>query len=298
MTTFVQLLFAGVALGAIYALVALGFTVVYRSSRVINFAQGALLALGAFVTSWMVLTENLPFWAAFVAGALITGAVGLLFQLWVVRFAIGRPEFTIVMLTLGLAAIIGAVLPTLFGNNPRSNGDVWGSSAVHVGHYEFFWVQVWTIAAAVVVLIAYGAFTRFTKYGLAMRSAAMDPEAATAVGIPLRRVYATAWFIAAAVACIGGVFLGGYPNNVNPTMSNIALIAFPAIILGGLDSPTGAIVGGFAIGVIQELVQGYQPQHAPWLGNDFYLIAPYLVMILVLLIRPYGLFGSRPAERL
>jgi branched-chain amino acid transport system permease protein len=297
-TTFVQLLFAGVALGAIYALVALGFTVVYRSSRVINFAQGALLALGAFVTSWLVLTENLPFWAAFIVGALITGGVGLVFQLWVVRFAIGRPEFTIVMLTLGLAAVIGAVLPTLFGNNPRSNGDVWGSSAVHVGHFEFFWVQVWTIVAAITVLLVYGAFTRYTRYGLAMRSAALDPEAAMAVGIPLRRVYATAWFIAAAVACIGGVFLGGYPNSVSPTMSNIALIAFPAIILGGLDSPTGAIVGGFAIGVIQELVQGYQPQHAPWLGNDFYLIAPYLVMILVLLIRPYGLFGSRPAERL
>lgn len=298
MTTFVQLLFAGVALGAIYALVALGFTVVYRSSRVINFAQGALLALGAFVTSWLVLSEELPFWAAFVAGALLTALVGLLFQLWVVRFAIGRPEFTVVMLTLGLAAVIGAVLPTLFGNNPRSNGDVWGASAVHVGQFEFFWVQVWTIVAALLVLLVYGAFTRFTRYGLAMRSAALDPEAATAVGIPLRRVYATAWFIAGAVACVGGVFLAGYPSSVNPTMSNIALLAFPAIILGGLDSPTGAIVGGFTIGVIQEMVQGYQPQHAPWLGNDFYLIAPYIVMILVLLIRPYGLFGTRPAERL
>lgn len=298
MTTFGQLLFAGIALGAIYSLVALGFTVVYRSSRVINFAQGALLALGAFITSWLVLSENLPFWAAFIVGALLTGAVGFCFQTFVVRFAIGRPEFTIVMLTLGLAAIIGAILPTLFGNNPRSNGDVWGSSSVHVGSFEFFWVQIWTIVAAIVVLLVYGAFTRFTKYGLAMRSAALDPEAAIAVGIPLRRVYATAWFIAAVVACIGGVFLGGYPSTVNPTMSNIALLAFPAIILGGLDSPTGAIVGGFSIGVIQELVQGYQPQHASWLGNDFYLIAPYLVMIIVLLIRPYGLFGSRPAERL
>lgn len=298
MTTFGQLLFAGVALGAIYALVALGFTIVYRSSRVINFAQGALLALGAFVTSWLVLSENLPFWAAFAVATLITAMVGLVFQVGAVRFAIGRPEFTVVMLTLGLAAVIGAALPTLFGNTPRSNGDIWGASAVRVGGFQFFWVQIWTIIAAIVVLLAYGAFTRFSKYGLAMRCAASDPEAATAIGIPLTRVYATAWFIAAAVACVGGVFLGGYPNSVNPTMSNIALLAFPAIILGGLDSPTGAIVGGFSIGVIQELVEGYQPQHAPFLGNDFYLIAPYLVMIVVLLVRPYGLFGSRPAERL
>ena len=298
MTTFVELLFAGISLGAIYALVALGFTVVYRSSRVINFAQGALLALGAFFTSWLVLSERLPFWAAFLVGAVATGALGLAFQAFVVRFAIGRPEFTIVMLTLGLASVIGAVLPTLFGNNPRSNGDVWRASAVHIGNFEFFWVKVWAIVAAVVVLLIYGAFTRFTRYGLAMRGAASDPEAALAVGIPLNRVYATAWVIAGAVACVGGVFLGGYPSTVNPTMSNIALLAFPAIILGGLDSPTGAIVGGFVIGVVQELVQGYHPQNAAFLGNDFYLIAPYLVMILVPLVRPYGLFGSRPAERL
>jgi branched-chain amino acid transport system permease protein len=297
-TTFGQLLFAGVALGAIYALVALGFTVVYRSSRVINFAQGGLLAFGAFVTSWLVLTEGLPFWAAFALGALGTALVGLAFQLLVLRFAVGRPEFTIVMLTLGLAAVISALIPTLFGNNPRANGDVWGSSALHAGNFVFYWVQIWTIIAAVGVLCAYGAFTRFTRYGLAMRSAALDPEAAIAVGIPLRRVYASAWFIAGAVACVGGVFLGGYPNSINPTMSGVALLAFPAIILGGLDSPTGAIVGGFSIGVIQELVQGYQPGNAPWLGDDFYLIAPYLVMILVLLVRPYGLFGTRPAERL
>jgi branched-chain amino acid transport system permease protein len=297
-TTFFQLLFAGVALGAIYALVALGFTVVYRSSRVINFAQGGLLALGAFFTSWLVITEGLPFWAAFLVGAISTAGIGFLFQTCVLRFALGRPEFTIVMLTLGLYSILASVVPTLWGNNPRSNGDVWGPNAVHIGGVALFWVQIWTIIAAVGVLLAYGAFNRFTRYGLAMRSAAIDPEAALAVGIPLRRVYATAWVLAGLVACVGGVFAGGYPNTVNPAISDAALLAFPAIILGGLDSPTGAIVGGFVIGIVQELVQGYQPQHVSFLGNNFYIIAPYVVMILVLLVRPYGLFGSRPAERL
>ena len=298
MTTFLQLLFAGLALGAIYSLVALGFTVVYRSSRVINFAQGELLAFGAFLTSWLVLTAKLSFGLAFVIGAAATALVGLAFQTLVLRFALGRPEFTIVMLTLGLATALSSVIPTMFGNFPRSNGDVWGSSALHIGSATLFWVQLWTMVAAVVVLLAYGAFTRFTKYGLAMRSAALDPEAALAVGIPLRRVYATSWFIAGAVACIGGVFLGAYPSTVGPAISDAALLAFPAIILGGLDSPTGAIVGGFVIGIVQEMTQGYQPQHAAFLGNDFYEIAPYLVMILVLLMRPYGIFGSRPAERL
>ena len=298
MTTFFQLLFAGVSLGAIYALVALGFTVIYRSSRVINFAQGGMLALGAFFTSWLVLTAGLSFWLAFLIGALTTAGVGFVFQTFVLRFALGRPEFTIVMLTLGLITILNSVIPTLFGNNPRSNGDSFGSRAVHVGGVALFWVQIWTIVAAVVVLLAYGAFTRFTRYGLAMRSAAADPEAALAVGIPLRRVYATAWVLAGVVACVGGVFAGGYPDTVSPAIGETALLAFPAIILGGLDSPTGAIVGGFVIGIVQELVQGYQPQHVSFLGNNFYIIAPYVVMILVLLVRPYGLFGSRPAERL
>ncbi|MHB8328213.1 MAG: branched-chain amino acid ABC transporter permease [Acidimicrobiales bacterium] len=298
MRTFLQLLFAGVALGAVYALIALGFTVIYRASRVINFAQGQLLALGAFLTSWLVSNGRLPFGLAFAIGALSTGFAAFLFQTGVLRFALGKPDFTIVMLTLGLATILNSVIPTAFGAYPRTNGDPWGATAVHVDGLAFTWVKIWTIVAALVVLAAFVLFNRFSKYGLAMRSAAIDPEAAVAVGIPLRRVYATAWVLAGLVACVGGVFLTGYPNSLDPTVSNVALLAFPAIILGGIDSTSGAILGGFVIGVVEELTAGYQPQYASWLGHNFYLVAPYVLMILVLLFRPYGLFGSRPAERL
>ncbi len=298
MTTFAVLLFAGLALGGVYALVALGFTVIYRASRIINFAQGELLALGAVLTSWLVSVHNLPFWLAFAIGAVVTGAVGLAFQLLVLRFAIGKPDFTIVMLTLGLATVVGACLDAAFGEIPRPNGDPWGASLAHIGSVGLPWVQVWTIITAVALLVAFWLFNRHSKYGLAMRSAASDPEAAMSVGISLRRVHAIAWVLAALVACVGGVFLGGYPNSVSPAISNVALIAFPAIILGGIDSTTGAVAGGFIIGVIQELTAGYQPQYASWLGQNFYLVAPYVVMIIVLLVRPYGLFGTRPAERL
>lgn len=297
MITFLELLFSGLALGAVYALIALGFTVVFRATRVINFAQGALLALGAFVTAWLVSSVHLPFWLAFAASAGITGAIALLFQFGVLRFAIGRPDFTIVMLTLGLATILQTGVPAIFGNTSRPNGDPWGGSVLSIGGVSLAWVQVWTIVAALVVLVAFWLFNRHSKYGLAMRSAAADPEAALAVGIPLHRVHGTAWALAGVVACIGGVFLGGYPGSVDPSISNAALLAFPAIILGGIDSTTGAIVGGFVIGVVQELTAGYQPQYASWLGSNFYLVAPYVVMIVVLLVRPYGLFGSRPAER-
>lgn len=298
MTTFAQLFFAGVALGAVYALVALGFTVIYKASRVINFAQGEMLALGAFMTSWLVLDRHLAFWAAFLLGALFTAAIGLVFQFGVLRFAVGRPDFTVVMLTLGLASILQVAIPVAYGSNPRSNGDVWGSETVHVGGVALPLVQVWTIIAAVLVLVGFFQFNSRSRYGVAMRAAASDQEAALAVGIPLNRVFALAWALAGVVACIGGVFLAGYPNTLDPTIGNVALLAFPAIILGGLDSTTGAVVGGFVIGVIEELTAGYQPSYAAFLGTNFYLVAPYCVMILVLLVRPYGLFGSRPAERL
>ncbi len=298
MTTFALFLFAGLALGGVYALVALGFTVIYRASRIINFAQGELLALGAVLTSWLVAVHNMPFWLAFAIGAAVTAGTGLLFQLVVLRFAIAKPDFTIVMLTLGLATILTAVLDATFGEIPRPNGDPWGSSVLHLGSVGVPWVQIWTIITAVVLLVAFWLFNKRSRYGLAMRSAASDSEAALSVGISLRRVHALAWVLAGLVACVAGVFLGGYPNSVSPSISDVALLAFPAIILGGIDSTTGAVTGGFIIGVVQELTAGYQPQYASWLGQDFYLVAPYVVMILVLLVRPYGLFGSRPAERL
>jgi branched-chain amino acid transport system permease protein len=297
MTTFFQLLFAGIAQGALYSLVALGFTVVYRSSRVINFAQGELLAFGAFLTSSLV-SHNLNFWPALLIGVVVTALVGLAFQVFVLRWALGRPDFTLVMLTLGLASVLQVLVGAIWGSTQRSNGDPWGAKAFHLGGVVLSQVSLWSIVAVLLVLAAFLAFNRFSRYGLAMRAAAHDAEAALAVGIPLRRVHALSWALAGGLACIGGVFLGGYPSTVDPSISNTALLAFPAIILGGIDSIGGAIAGGFVIGVVEQLVEGYQPTYAAWLGNNFYLAAPYVVMILVLLIRPYGLFGSRPAERL
>lgn len=297
MTSFLQLLFAGIALGSVYALVAVGFTVVYRASRVINFAQGELLAIGAFFTSWLVLSAGLPFWGALVIGAAATAALGLAFELVVLRFAVGRPDFTVVMLTLGLATVLHGVVDSVWGSTPRANGDPWGAGAWRVAGLVLPWDQIWSMVTALVVLGCLWWFNR-TRVGLATRAAASDPEAALAVGIPLGRVVALAWGLAGLVACIGGVFVAGYPNTLDPAVSNVALLAFPAIILGGIDSTTGAVIGGVVIGVVQELTAGYQPQYLAFLGHDFYLAAPYVVMIAVLLVRPYGLWGSRPAERL
>lgn len=295
MTSFFQTLWAGISQGALYSLVALGFTVIYRSSRVINFAHGELLALGALLTASLT-AGGMAFVPAFLIGIVVTGGVGMLFQTVVLRFALGRPDFTIVMLTLGFASLLQVLLPDVYGNTPRDNGDPWGSASFHLGGVSITQVSVWSVITTLLVLAAFFAFNRYSRYGLAMRAAALDPEAALAVGIPLRRVYAVAWAMAGGLACTAGVFLGGFPSSVDPNnIGNFALLAFPAIILGGLDSVGGAVVGGFVIGLVQQFVQSYPP-HA--LGADFYEIAPYIVMVIVLLIRPYGLFGSKPAERL
>lgn len=297
MTTFLQLLAQGVALGCVYALVALGFTVIYRASTVINFAQGQLLVLGAYLVSSLTIGLHLPFWLALLLGVAATAAAGAAFQAGILNRALGQPIFTLVMITLGLGTALNAFVPAAWGGYPRSVGDPWGGSAFTVGGLVLNWVKAWTIISAGLVLLGFYLFNRYTRYGLAMRAAATDQEAALAVGIPVRRVFVLSWALAGAVGAVGGVFLAGYPNSLEPAMGDAALRAFPAIILGGLDSPLGAVLGGLVIGTVELLTAGYQPELAPWLGHNFYLIAPYVVMIAVLLVRPYGLFGSRPAVK-
>jgi branched-chain amino acid transport system permease protein len=295
MSQFMQLLFQGFALGCIYALVALGFTVIYRASQVINFAQGGMLLVGAYLVSVLAVGVNLPFALAVILAVVLLAGGGVLFQMLVLRRVIGQPVFVLVMITIGASIAIDAAIPAIFGANPRVLGDPWGASAVHIGAVTLVWVQIWAIVATVVILALFFAFDRFSRYGLAMRATAADEEASAAVGVPVRRVYALAWAIAGGVAAIGGLFLAGYPNSPNPSLGDVALNAFPAIILGGLESPLGAVIGGIAIGLIEVLTSGYAPS---WLGANFADVAPYIVMIIVLLIRPYGLFGTRPVERI
>jgi branched-chain amino acid transport system permease protein len=295
MTEFLQLLFQGIALGCIYALIALGFTVIYRASQVINFAQGGLLLVGAYLISVFATSSHLPFWLSVLLSVVLLAGVGIVFQVLVLRRVIGQPVFVLVMITIGASISIDAAIPAIFGGNARLLGDPWGATAVHIGGVTLNWVRIWAVIVTAVVLAGFFLFDRFSRYGLAMRATAADEEAAAAVGVPVRRVYALSWAIAGGVAAVGGLFLAGFPSAPNPTLGDTALLAFPAIILGGLDSPPGAVVGGIVIGVVQVLTSGYAPS---WLGNNFSDIAPYILMIAVLLVRPYGLFGTRPVERL
>jgi branched-chain amino acid transport system permease protein len=294
MTAGLQLLFQGFALGCIYALVALGFTVVYRASKVINFAQGSMLLVGAYLVSVLATGLGLPFGVAVIAAIVLLAAGGAVFQMTVLRRLLGQPVFGLVMVTIGLSIAINSTIAAIFGGNARILGDPWGASAVSAGGVTLNWVRIWTVLCAGLILALYFGFDRFSRYGLAMRATAADEEAAAAVGLPVRRVYALTWAIAGGVAAVGGLFLAGFPSSVNPALGDVALRAFPAVILGGLDSPTGAVVGGITIGIVEVMASGYAPG---WLGSNFSGVAPYVVMILVLLSRPYGLFGTPPVER-
>jgi branched-chain amino acid transport system permease protein len=295
MTQFLQLLFEGVSLGATYSLVALGFVVIYRSSQVINFAQGAMLLLGAYLISWLAVDVGLPFGLAVLGATCALGTFGAGFHRVALRRVVGQPTFVLVMITIGASIAMAAAVEAIFGSSPRLLGDPWGSSSFHAGGVTVTWVKLWGIVVAAVALVAYFAIDRWTRWGLAMRATAGDEEATLAVGVPVQRVHALTWAIAGALATLGGLFLAGFPGAPQPSLGDAALRAFPAVVLGGLSSSVGAVAGGLLIGVVEVMTSGYAPAA---LGTNFYAVAPYIVMIAILLVRPYGLLGQRPVERL
>jgi len=293
-TEFLQFVYQGVVLGAVYALIALGFVIVYKSSEVINFAHGELVLLGgSFVFLWRN-QIGLPFAVALLLAIVIMAGVGLGIERVVLRRMVGRPVFAIVMITLGLAIVIRQIVTSVWGFADRHIDDPFGATVYDVGALSVTAASIWTLVATGLVLLGFFIFFRSSKSGVAMRAAAFDQEAALSLGISVRRMTAISWAIAGATATVAGVFIATFPKSLSPTVGFVALRAFPAAILGGLDSPGGAVIGGLAIGLIEVLTQAYQPS---WLGNSFHVVAPYAVMVVVLMIRPYGLFGTREVER-
>jgi branched-chain amino acid transport system permease protein len=301
MAYFTQLAFAGIALGCIYALIGLGFSIIFKASEVINFAQGELLLVGAYVVSSGVFEWHLPFLVALLLGIVATVLIGVLFERLILQRMIGRPVFSILMITIGLDIILRTTVLVRWGSNPIPAATPFDiTSGIDAGGVHFGASDIWTIIVTIVLCAALFIFFRYTRYGLSMRATALDQEAALAIGINIRSIYALAWGLSAAIATIGGVFLAIDSFAIDPTLGGTALLAFPAIILGGLDSVSGAVVGGIVIGLVQVVTAGYEnsPYVTNVLGTGIHEITPYLIMILVLLIRPYGLFGTKKVERI
>jgi branched-chain amino acid transport system permease protein len=292
-----QLLVAGVSLGAVYALVCVGFVTIYKATRVINFAQGGFVVLGAFAAHELRVGLGLPFPLAVLGAMAALALVGAGVERAILRPLVGKPVFAVTMVSLGLLIVLEQAASAIWGYDPVVLGDPWGLDTVSVGGVTAKVADLWTIAAAGAVLAALWGFFTYSVRGVAMRATADDPEAALANGIGAGAVYGVAWALAAALAALAGVLLASGSKGVDIGLAAFALRAFPAMILGGLDSPGGAVAGGLIIGVTEVLAAGYLSASAPWLGANIHVVAPYVVMLLVLLVRPYGLAGTPEVRR-
>jgi len=297
MSEFLQLTFQGIALGAQYALVALGFVIIFKATGAINFAQGGFVLLGAYLGYNFHQTWGLPFYLAMVLAMVAGGVLGVVVERLVLRPMVGQPVFAVIMVTIGMLFVLEQIVTSVWGFRNLNLGDPWGTRIVEAGDLRLAHADLWTIGLTAACLLGFFLFFRYSATGVAMRAAALDQEAAIAQGIGAGRVFALAWGVSGAVAALGGMTLAAGPGQLSPSVGFVALAAFPAIILGGLDSPAGAIVGGVVIGVTQSLTAGYQPEHAEWLGNNFHVVMPYVVMVVILLIRPYGVFGTPEVRR-
>jgi branched-chain amino acid transport system permease protein len=307
---FVQTLAKGLAQGSLYALVALGFVLIFKATQTVNFAQGAIALVGAWFASLLLIDWRIPgrwmgdstyaVWISSVAlAALMTAALGLLIERLVIRRMIGEPLFSIAVITLGLEAILRTIGFDAVNLNPRSLAFPWGFDGFNVGEAFIAWTYVAIYITTAIAFVAIFYFFR-TRLGIAMRAVAFDQEAALAQGISVGKVFAVAWGASAALAAIAGVLSSGAPIGtgvVSAGITGLAFRALPAVILGGLDSVSGALVGGLLIGCAEVFSGEYLADYTDVLGNGYSLIVPYIVMLGVLLVRPYGLYGTPEIRR-
>lgn len=304
-----QAIVTGLLNGGVIGLIALGVVLIYKSSEIFNFSQGHLLMLGAFMTWWFAGgTEdgselfNLPLGFAVLAAFIVALIIGFLIERIALRPMTGQPLLSIILMTLGLAQFIEGFSSITFGVQPQGNFPApfprtesfkipfqWAFN-------ETIFVQKTLVATFVVAMlgvILVGLFFKYSRAGLAMRATAEDHELARSVGINVSTIFGLSWAIAGIIATAGGVLLAMI-SGVSPSLSTVVLVAFPALLLGGLESLPGAIVGGIAIGLAQEIVEASKIIQI----RNSSEIAPYVLLLIVLLIRPEGLFGQKRIERI
>lgn len=292
-----QLLSSGLALGAIYALVALGFVIIYRGSEVFNFAHGELLTMGAF---FMVTFTGVgvPWFPALLMSMAATGVLSASLERVLLRRFVGRPVYVTIILTIVIGHVLRAVIILVWGGHQRGMPTPWDTtSTVELFGARILYNSLGAVGFGAVVMVGFVFILRYTRLGLGMRASASDQEAALAVGIPVGRVLMLTWFIAGASAALAGIFLGMFPRSVDVNLSYVALRAFPAIIVGGLDSVGGTVLAALGLGVLEVMAQGYVNPALGNFGQNLHSVFPYVVMILFLMVRPYGLFGRRDVER-
>lgn len=290
----VQLIVNGLIIGTLYGVVAMCFVLIYKSTQIVNFAQGEFLLIGAWVCWWMLTYWQLPFWIGFPVTLAFMMVFGVLLQVIVLRPMIGEPIISVIMVTIGLSIFFSAMMKWIFGVWAKPYPEVFGTKAVNILGLNVQTPYVMSMVISLLIMAGFAWFFKFSRLGLAMRATAFNQQVAQSLGISVKSVFAMAWAISAMVSALAGVVVG-MVNGVSSALSFFGIKVFPVVILGGLDSIVGAILGGLIIGVLENVAEFVDSQYLN-VGN-LYTVAPFYALIVILMIKPYGLFGTRQIER-
>jgi branched-chain amino acid transport system permease protein len=288
---FMQFLMSGLSMGSIYALVALGFVLIYKATSILNLAQGEFLMVGAYFCLSLTLDFGLGFVASFLLTMVFSVILGLAVERLVLRPLIGEPIISVIMVTLGLTYIMRGLVIMIWGNDIRQF-NIFPDQPIDFWGVKLTYLYLYSMGISFALLIFFAIFFKYARTGVFMRAVADHQTAAQSMGISVKKVFAMSWCISAVVSSIGGILVGNIAG-VGVDLSYIGLKVLPAVILGGLDSILGAIIGGLIVGVLEFLSAGYLDPYIPAINEVF----PFIVLVLVLMIKPYGLFGTEEIER-
>ncbi|MBW1846541.1 MAG: branched-chain amino acid ABC transporter permease [Deltaproteobacteria bacterium] len=296
MTYFFQLVVSGIVVGSIYALSALGFVLIYKSSRVLNIAHGQIIAAGAFITYALTVWAGIPIYISFVLSMIITFFLAMSVERIFLRRLIGEPIISVIMVTIGLMSILdGLIYLTPFGAENFSFPKFLPNTPILFGGVSISWTQLVGVIITILMIIGFSWFFKKSTMGISMRAVSDDQLAAMSVGISVPKVFGLAWATAGLSAAAAGTILGNITGLNFDTLHAFGIIVFPVVILGGLDSVLGAVVAGIIMGLIQQFAKGYLDGNFGLYGTG--QVLPYIILLVILLFKPHGLFGIHEIER-
>jgi branched-chain amino acid transport system permease protein len=296
MSYFFQIVVSGIVVGSIYALAALGLVLVYKSSRVANFAHGQIIAAGAFITFFLTVRVGVPILIAFLASMIITFFLAMSVERIFLRRLIGEPIISVIMVTIGLASIIdGLIYLTPFGSENFSFPAFLPEDSLSLGGVSISWTQLVGLIITTLLIGAFSWFFKKSTIGISMRAVSDDQFGAMSVGISVPRVFGLAWATAGLSAAAAGCIIGNITGLNFETLHAFGIVVFPVVILGGLDSILGAVVAGIIMGLIQQFAGGYLDGNFGLHGTGN--VMPYIILLIILLFKPHGLFGIHEIER-
>lgn len=289
-----QLIINGLIIGTLYGVVGMCFVLIYKASQVVNFAQGEFLLIGAWTCWWLLTAWNIPFFWGFLIAVCFMMVFGIAVQMIILRPLIGEPIISVIMVTIGMSIFFQALMKWMFGTFAQPFPPIFPVEKVNVLGLQVQTAYLMSTGVSLAIMAGFAWFFKYSKMGLAMRATAFSQQVAQSLGISVRQVFALSWGISAAVSAVAGVVVG-IVNGVSSALSYFGIKVFPAVILGGLDSIFGAVVGGLIVGLLENLGQYVDSQYLKW-GN-LYEVIPFYALIIILMIKPYGLFGTRDIER-